>query len=324
MALGYSRGGIFGSIAAWVGFTLPSAILLTVFALSLGEISDPANSTWIHGLKIAAVAVVGQAVTLMARRFCPDFLRIGIALVTLSLLYCFPSIWTQLGVIVLGATIGALLLKTSDPLPRKPLIAFHRPGHTKFFLGLFVLLLIGLPLVANLAPPLKLFDRFYRTGALVFGGGHVVLPFLKTSILDPGWMTESVFMAGYGAAQAIPGPLFAFAAYLGASSTYGPSGFLGAALCLTAIFLPSFLLILGVLPIWEKWRTHSEIKNASAGINAAVVGLIVSAFIHPVWTSAIFSVRDLAIAVIAFAALMTGRIPAWAVVLFCALGSALF
>ncbi len=322
IAVGLTRAGIPGAFAAWLAFTLPSALLLTLFGLGLSAFGpDAIAASWLHGLKIAAVAVVAQAIWGMSVKLCPDRERVSIAVGGAIAILVIPLAWFQLVVIGLGALFGLFYLRSDQELPRSTINAnlSRREGLVSITLFLGLLILLPLLVVEYPNQPLKLFDSFFRAGSLVFGGGHVVLPLLQAEVVPPGWVSKNAFMAGYGAAQAIPGPLFTFSAYLGAVSTLRPNGWLGAVLCLVAAFLPSFLLVFGALPFWEQLRRIQKMRNAMLGINAAVVGLLLAALYHPVWTSAIFSARDFCLALAAFILLTFWKIPSWAVVIFCAL-----
>lgn len=317
MALGLSRGGYAGSFAAWLGFTLPSAVALILFALGIANYGDFLSPDALHGLKIVAVAVVAQAVWGMAVNLCPDVPRISLMAISACLLLIMPSVWGQVGVIVGAGLIGLYWFKPNqqdshDPLP----ITIGRKMGMAMLI-LFFVLLAGLPILTQIFPNqmLALFDAFYRAGALVFGGGHVVLPLLQAEVVPTGWVDENIFLAGYGAAQAAPGPLFTFAAFLGASLTSSPSGWLGGLICLLAIFVPSFLLIAGALPFWEKLRLNVRTRAALMGVNAAVVGVLFAALYQPIWTSAIHDAKDVALALLAFVALMFWKLPPWLVVI---------
>jgi chromate transporter len=321
IAIGLSRAGYAGALAAWVGFTAPSAIAMVLFAYGLSALGNAAGSGWLHGLKVAAVAVVAVAVLGMMRTLAPDRERATIAVTAAIAMLAVPSALAQVLVIVLGGLAGALLLPAEKPPAGAalPLAVSRRTGAV--LLALFFVLLIGLPLLAATIPAqgIKLFDAFYRAGSLVFGGGHVVLPLLQAAVVPQGWVSNDAFLAGYGAAQAVPGPLFTFAAYLGAVMSLPPNGWLGALICLVAIFLPSFLLVLGVLPFWEDLRRRSGARAALAGVNAAVVGLLIAALYDPVWTVGITSAADFALAAAAFLLLFVWQTPPWLVVLLSAL-----
>lgn len=316
IALGLSRAGYGGALAAWLGFTLPSAVVLILFALGIAQHSTALPPGALHGLKVVAVAVVAQAVWGMARNLCSDAARITVMLIAACVALLQTSAWGQVAVISAAALAGLLLFKPTPPAAHDalPVTLSRRAG--AMWLSLFVLVLAGLPILAQLIPNqgLAMIDAFYRSGSLVFGGGHVVLPLLQAEVVPTGWVSNDVFLAGYGAAQAMPGPLFTFAAFLGASMSQAPSGWLGGLLCLLAIFAPSFLLVLGALPFWESLRRSPRTQAALAGVNAAVVGLLLAALYQPVWTSAIFSARDFGLALIGLVALMVWKLPPWLVV----------
>lgn len=318
MAIGHHRAGIAGAIAAWVGFTLPSAIILVLFGLGITKYSTNLDAGWLHALKTVAVAVVAQAIWSMGAKLCPDKERVTVAALACIATLLIPSAWAQIGAIALGGLAGIYILKKHlQPLPHVPLKQSLSKKMAAFFLGAFLLLLLALPLMAKVSQnhSVKLFDSFYRAGSLVFGGGHVVLPLLQSEVVPSGWVSEDLFVAGYGAAQAIPGPLFTFSAYLGAVSSVPPAGWWGALICLVAAFLPSFLLVLGSLPFWEKLREYQKMRAALLGINAAVVGLLLSAFFHPVWTQGITNAKDFCLALVAFILLTFLKAPSWVVVL---------
>jgi chromate transporter len=321
MAIGMNRAGVLGAVVAWIGFTLPSAIILVLFGLGITRYAINLNAGWLHALKVAAVAVVAQAIWAMGIKLCPDKERVAIAALACTITLLISSAWVQILVIAGGGIAGVYFLRNLTQLPHVPVKSKLSKKNGVWFLSVFALLLIILPFAARISQnqSVKLVDSFYRAGSLVFGGGHVVLPLLQSEVVPTGWVSENLFMAGYGAAQAIPGPLFTFSAYLGAVSNLSPSGWLGAFICLIAAFLPSFLLIAGVLPFWEDLREHPQMRFAMLGINAAVVGLLMSAFYHPVWTSGILSVKDFALALVAFIFLTFFRTPAWAVVTACAI-----
>lgn len=316
IALGLSRSGYAGALAAWAGFTLPSAIALILFALVIASYGDAMPSGVLHGLKVVAVAVVAQAVWGMARNLCPDAPRITIMAAATCFVLLLPSAWGQVGVIVIAAIIGLLLFKPRQGSAHDPLPIVMRRRVGLFWLTLFFALLMGLPLLTALFPnqALSMVDAFYRAGSLVFGGGHVVLPLLQAEVVPTGWVSNESFLAGYGAAQAVPGPLFTFAAFLGASMNDAPSGWLGGLICLLAIFAPSFLLVVGALPFWERLRRNVRTQAALSGINAAVVGLLLAALYQPVWTSAIHAPQDFGLALVALIALMFWKLPPWLVV----------
>jgi len=324
MAIGLLRAGTPGALAAWVGFTLPSALAMLAFAYGVDAFGGALDSGWLHGLKVVAVAVVAQAVLGMMRSLAPDRARASLAIAATALVLAVPNAAGQLGAIVLGGIVGALLLKREAVVAHAelPLAVSRATGAT--MLVLFFVLLAGLPLIAASVPSqaMKLFDAFYRAGALVFGGGHVVLPLLQAAVVPPGWVTNDAFLAGYGAAQAVPGPLFTFAAYLGAVMGPQPNGWLGALICLVAIFLPSFFLVIGALPFWDQLRRVAVAQSVLRGVNAAVVGLLLAALYRPVWTSAIDGPYDFALAAADFLLLFMWKVPPWLVVVLSALGGA--
>ena len=316
MALGLARAGYPGALAAWLGFTLPSAVALILFALGLAHWGDAVPAGLLHGLKVVAVAVVAQAVWGMARSLCPDAPRTSLMAVAACAVLWWSSAWAQVLVLALAALVGLWTLAPGQAAAHEPLPipVGRRAGMA--WLALFVALLLGLPWAAAVFPhaTLAVADAFYRAGSLVFGGGHVVLPLLQAELVPTGWVDQDTFLAGYGAAQAVPGPLFTFAAFLGASLQMGPQGVWGALVCLLAIFAPSFLLVAGALPFWEGLRVHPRMQAALAGVNAAVVGLLVAALYQPVWTSAIHTPQDFALALLAGVALMAWKLPPWLVV----------
>ncbi|HEX2513919.1 MAG TPA: chromate efflux transporter, partial [Chloroflexota bacterium] len=343
IAVGAGRAGIPGAVTAWLGFTLPSALALILFAYTIRAAgAGPAGPAWLsgalHGLEVVAVAVVALAVWGMARTLCPDRPRGTLAVLSACLLLLWPpgagAVLAQLLVLALAALAGWRFL--SGPLAGSGVVAGPGPAPAPALplrrrLGLLSLvilaaLLVTLPLLrrATGSMAVAVFDAMFRTGALVFGGGHVVLPLLQAEVVPPGWVTEEQFVAGYGAAQAVPGPLFSFAAYLGAVLAPPDSGPLGpllwGLLALVAIFLPSFLLLAGALPFWDALRRWTHFQGALRGINAAVVGLLLAALYDPVWTSAIEGPRDVAFALAAFALLALWLVPPWVVV---ALGAAI-
>jgi chromate transporter len=323
ISLGMLRAGLPGAVAAWIGFSGPSAAAMIAFGYGVGRLGDLAQVPWLHGLKIVAVAVVAQAVWGMARNLCPDRERASVAVGAALLVLAEPSAAGQVGAIVAGGLVAWGLLPAAAGARAHPLaIRLPRPLALSA-LGLFALLLFGLPGVAaasggHLA---ALVASFYRSGALVFGGGHVVLPLLQQAVVPPGWVGNDAFLAGYGAAQAVPGPLFTFAAYLGTVMQGTPHGWLGGILCLAAIYLPSFLLLIGVLPFWDALRRRTSVRAALQGVNAAVVGLLLAALYHPVWTSAIFGPADFGLGLAAFLLLALWRVPPWVVVVLGALGA---
>lgn len=314
IAIGLSRAGYLGALLAWVGFTLPSASILVLFGLGISRFSISAN--YLHALKIVAVAVVAQAIWAMALKLCPDKKRISIAIIAACIMLLFPTELTQILVIFGGGLFGIFFLKLKDEsLPTSFKIPVSKLSGS-IFISIFLCILFLLPFLVQITEldSTKLFDSFFRAGSLVFGGGHVVLPLLEAEVVQTGWVSKDLFMTGYGAAQAIPGPLFSISAYIGAVSNLNPSGWIGACLCLVAAFLPAFLLIVGILPFWEQIRKHKQIRFAMFGINAAVVGLLIAAFYNPVWTSAVFNTKDFALTLICILLLVFWEIPAWLVV----------
>jgi len=309
IALGLGRAGWLGAICAWVGFTLPSAAALILFALGVTQWAALAQSGAVHGLKVLAVAIVAQAVWGMAKALCPDRLRAGVAIIAALLVLAVPSAIGQVGAIVAGAIAGRWAVQLGH-LPA----AEHRDYGVSKRTGAALLLVFGLLLVllpvlaaAVRSPALSAISSFYQAGALVFGGGHVVLPLLQTSVVPAGLVTNDAFLAGYGAAQAVPGPLFTFAAYLGAVMTGTLGGWVGGLTLLLAIFVPAFLMVAGALPFWESLRQRAGVQSAMAGVNAAVVGVLAAALYDPVWTSTIHSRADFGLALAAFGLLVYGR-----------------
>jgi chromate transporter len=324
IALGLSRAGYAGAFAAWTGFTLPSAIALVLFGYGVTSLGNALGSGWLHGLKVAAVAVVAQAVLTMMRSLAPDRARATLAVTAAALVLAVPSSWGQIGAIVLGAVVGLALFRDAPPTDHASLP--HPVSRTVAIVAIvaFFAILIGLPLVvaATANHSLQLFEVFYRASSLVFGGGHVVLPLLQAAVVPPGWVSNDAFLAGYGAAQAVPGPLFTFSAYPGTVMGPSPNGWAGAILCLVAMFLPAFLLVIGPLPFWDELRRRPAAQAALRGVNAAVVGLLLAALYNPVWTSGITSAGDFALGVAAFLLLFMWKTPPWLVVAFCAIGGA--
>lgn len=317
IALGLSRAGYRGALAAWAGFTLPSAMLMILFALGLSRYGAVLSPGALHGLKIVAVAVVAQAVWGMARNLCTDVPRITLMVIAACVALLAPSAWGQVSVIVVAGWVGLMLFKPAQRVEHDALSLPISRRAGVMWLALFLLLLVALPLLAERVTDqsLAMVDAFYRSGSLVFGGGHVVLPLLQAEVVPSGWVNNETFLAGYGAAQAVPGPLFTFAAFLGASMSVPPSDWAGAMICLLAIFAPAFLLVVGALPFWEHLRRSVRAKAALAGVNAAVVGLLLAALYQPVWTSAILKPQDFGLALVALMALMVWKLPAWLVVI---------
>lgn len=320
ISIGMFRAGLLGGIAAWIGFTLPSAIALVMFAYFL-QGYDVANSGWLNGLLIVAVAVVAKAVWGMAQKLAPDRSRATIVIVTAIVTLIWPTALGQVIYILVAGIFGWLFLPKPavSEAPAMNVPISRRVATISWIL--FFGLLIGLPFLRQIFDShwIALFDSYFRAGSLVFGGGHVVLPLLQAEVVSPGWVTETQFLAGYGAAQAVPGPLFTFASYLGMVNY----GLLGALVATMAIFLPSFLLIAGGLPIWEFVRRRPNFQAALNSINAAVVGILLAALYNPVWIKAIKTPADFSLVIAAFGLLMYWKLPAWAVVLFCVAGGAI-
>lgn len=324
IALGISRGGLPGGFAAWLGFTMPSALALIAFAYGFTAFGVSADAGWLHGLKIVAVAVIAQAIWGMGKSLCPDRFRATLAIAAALIVFLWPTAWGQILAILIGGLAGWHYLEP---------VLLHRPENARFPVSkqaaavswiLFWGLLLALPALAYAINDhaLAIFDSFYRTGSLVFGGGHVVLPLLRNEVVPSGWVNDDVFLAGYGAAQAVPGPLFTFAAYLGTVNALEPNGFAGGLLALVAIFLPSFLIVVGALPYWESLRRKTQVQSALRGINAAVVGLLLAALYDPVWTSSIRNTGDMALALVAFGLLMYWKLSPLYVVVITAIGGA--
>ena len=320
IGIGVHRAGVLGGIFSFIGFTLPSVIALILFAIILQGL-DIGNAGWIHGLKIVAVAVVAHAILGMAKKLTPDLKRKTIALFALVTALLWQTVFTQVVIIVIAAFVGFLLYQQQKAGDETQLQFPISRRFGAICLALFFCLLIGLPILRDAISFnwIAMFDSFYRSGSLVFGGGHVVLPLLERELVPTGWLSEESFLAGYGAAQAVPGPLFTFAAYLGAVM----NGWQGGLLATIAIFLPSFLLILGTLPFWDSLRRNSKVKGALIGVNAAVVGILIAAFYHPIWTSSILTPIDFAFASILFSMLVFWKLPAWVIVLTGAIGGSL-
>ena len=330
IALGIKRAGLLGGLAAWLGFTLPSAAALILFAYGITAFGDVSDAGWLKGLKIAAVAVVAVAIWGMARNLCPDRPRATMAIVSAIAMLAWPTAIGQVGIIVIAGFVGWRMLSVDqdDPGP----VERSRVGRAVavMSLSLFGILLIGLPLLRQAVnnESLQVFDSFYRAGSLVFGGGHVVLPLLQSQVVPPGWVTNEEFIAGYGAAQAVPGPLLTFSAYLGTIlhghlGTSNSNAWLGGLFALVAIYVPSFLLVIGTIPFWDRLRAHGEFRRATRGINAAVVGLLLAALYDPVWTSAVHTREDFGLTLAAFALLALWKWPPWLVVVLSALGGQL-
>jgi chromate transporter len=321
-SIGLMRAGYRGGLAAWAGFTLPSAIALVLFAYGAGALGGPTGIGLLHGLKLVAVAIVAQAVWGMARTLCPDRQRASIAVVAALIILFSTASAAQITAIVMGGIAGLLLCRSGPPqsLGRINVPVSRNVG--LLALTTFFVLLAGLPVLRSLgvSQGLALFEAFYRSGALVFGGGHVVLPLLREAFVTPGWVSDDTFLAGYGAAQAIPGPLFTFAAYLGAVVRPSPHGVAGAALGLIGIFLPGMLILTGTLPFWDTFRKRASAQAMMRGVNAAVVGLLGAALYNPVWTSSVRAPGDFGVVVVGFVLLIVWRAPPLVVVIISAIG----
>ena len=321
IGIGLTKAGLAGAVAAWVGFTAPSAILLIALGYGVVAFDDGIPAGLLHGLGAVVVAVVAQAVWGMARTLCPDPPRVTIAVLAAAAVLGAGGSATQVAVIATGGLVGFLCLR--DETPSAP--DRGRVAPVSMFaiasLALFFVLLFLLPVLASTWPSqaLALADSFYRSGSLVFGGGHVVLALLKAEVLPTGWVPEDVFLAGYGAAQAVPGPLFTFSAYLGTVMEQPPAGWAGGLICLAAIFVPSFLLVIGTLPYWNALRRLEAARRAMLGVNAVVVGLLLAALYDPVWTGGVRSAGDFVLALAAFALLVSWKLPPWLVVILGAL-----
>ena len=316
MAIGMRRAGYPGALAAWLGFTLPSAVALILFAYGVEQLGGEASER-LHGLKVVAVAVVVLALWGMGKTLTPDRSRITIAVIAAAALLFTDGVVIQLAVIAGGAILGLTFLLPTTPTLSLPPAKHGGTGIGLLALGLFLVFLLALPIASQVLDnfPLALADSFYRSGALVFGGGHVVLPLLEAEVVPTGWVSKDDFLAGYGAAQAVPGPLFTFSAYLGTAAGVLSPHWIGGLLALGAIFLPSLFLVVGVLPFWERLRGFTNVRGALLGVNAAVVGLLLAALYDPVFTGAITSPRDFALASAAFALLVFWKAPPWLVVL---------
>jgi chromate transporter len=320
-SIGLMRAGYRGALAAWTGFTLPSAIALVLFAYGAGTLSGPAGTGLLHGLKLVAVAIVAQAVWGMARTLCPDRERASIAMVAALIILFSASAIAQISDILLGGIAGLWLCRGAPPTATGHIVMPVSRTAGVVALVVFFVLLVGLLILQSLRiwPGVALFDDFYRSGALVFGGGHVVLPLLREAFVTPGWVSDDAFLAGYGAAQAVPGPLFTFAAYLGAVVRPSPHGIAGAALGLFGIFLPGMLILLGTLPFWDEFRKRAGAQAMMRGVNAAVVGLLGAALYNPVWTSSVKTPGDFGIALLGLVLLTVWRAPPLLVVVVSAL-----
>jgi chromate transporter len=320
-SLGILRGhGLLGGLAAWLAFTMPSAMIMFAFAISAAAFTGPVAEGFLHGLKLVAVAVVAQAIWGMSRTLTPDRARAGIALAAIAIVVFFAGSFGQIAAIALGACAGLWLCR-GDVAPVSGHLNFpvtRRAGIIALVLFAALVLIPPVVVPATGSQALALFDAFYRSGALVFGGGHVVLPLLQAQVVAPGWVSNEAFLAGYGLAQAVPGPLFTFAAYLGAVMGPAPNGLAGAAIALVALLLPGMLLVYGTLPFWDAMRTHPAAQAAMRGTNAAVVGILGAALYNPVWTSAVLMPRDFALALTGFLLLTVWKLPPWIVVVLLA------
>ena len=322
IGVGLSRAGLPGALAAWIAFTMPSAIALIMFGYGVLAFGDAVESGALHGLKVVAVAVVAQAVWTMAKSLCPDAKRATLAVAAAIGVLAIPSPFAQMGAILIGALYGWVALRADIVTDHVDLGVRISKVVAITALFLFFTGLIGLPVLASLYPSqiMALVDSFYRSGSLVFGGGHVVLPLIQSEVVPPGWVSKDAFLAGYGATQAVPGPLFTFAAYLGTVMAGAPNGIVGGMVCLLAIFASSFLLVIGAIPFWDALRRVTAIRNALMGVNAAVVGLLLAALYDPVWNSAILSAADFGLAMAAFTLLVFWKTPPWLVVILTAFG----
>jgi chromate transporter len=321
-SIGLMRAGYLGALAAWTGFTLPSAIILLLFAYGVGSLSGAFGTGLLHGLKLVAVAIVAQAVWGMARTLCPDRERASIAAVAALIVLFSTSSLAQIAAILLGAVGGLVLCRDAPPpVGGHVTMGLSRGAGIGALSAFFILLACFLLLPGRVAVPgFDQFAAFYRSGALVFGGGHVVLPLLREAFVSPGWVSDDAFLAGYGAAQAVPGPLFTFAAYLGAVIRPEPHGLAGAVLGLIGIFLPGILILLGMLPFWDTFRTRPGAQAAMRGVNAAVVGLLGAALYNPLWTTTVRTPGDFGVALVGFVLLVAWHAPPLMAVVVCACG----
>ena len=322
-----TRGGIPGALCAWGAFTLPSAIIMLLAAYGIHWVSAAQEAGWLHGLKIVAVAVVAQAVWSMATRLCTDKIRISFAFVAAVIILLTNNSWVQVLTIAVGALAGWRLIQVTAP-PEKPELFTRLPNRVESTAALavfaFCLLIVPLLAAGRWDGWLPLFDSFYRTGSLVFGGGHVVLPLLQAEVVPKGWEDNNTFLAGYGIAQALPGPIFSFAAYLGAAKSGSPTGWPAGLWSVFAILLPPMLLVTGLLPLWNRLRASTAAQSLLAGANATVVGILLAALYQPIWTSAIDSAKSLALALILFAGLQFWKITPWILVVVGAILGGLF
>ncbi|KQL41321.1 ChrA protein [Bacillus sp. FJAT-25509] len=312
IGIGLIRAGVLGGIVSFIGFTLPSVIALILFALLLQDF-DIKNSGWIHGLKLVAVPIVAQAILGMVKNLTPDLKRKALALFALIVTLIWQTAFSQIVVILISSIVGYFLYQDNDNSDKTTLTTNISKKFSVFCLVIFFILLAILPLINSLTPSkwIAIFDSFYRAGSMVFGGGHVVLPLLEREFVPTGWLSKETFLAGYGVTQAVPGPLFTFAAYLGTVML----GWRGGLIATIAIFLPAFLLILGTLPFWSSMRRSSKLRRALLGVNAAVVGILISAFCNPIWVSSVFSIFDFVIVAILFSLLVIMKLPPLVIVL---------
>ncbi len=327
-AVGFVRHGWIGGILAWTAFTLPSAILLIAFAYGLHWFGNPEEAGWILGLKLAAVAVVAKAIWGMGTTLCTDRSTLSLAILAAVVMLLFPFGWTQVAVIAGGGLVGWLIpSKEKGNAPKQRVLAPPLKRRTGILcLTLFFVLLVGLWFLTLISGShlVAVSEAFYRSGALVFGGGHLILPLLEQTVVRPGWVDQSIFLAGYGAAQAVPGPLFSFAAFLGTAMNESPNGWIGGIFCLIVIYIPSILLVTGILPFWSRIRQNQMARRALRGTNAAVVGLLLAAFYTPVWTSSVASPAAVAFVLTGFVLLHVWRLPPWVLVILSGLGGWLF
>ena len=317
-SIGMTRGGIPGALCAWGAFTSPSAMIMVLAAYGIRRVAENEAAGWLHGLKIVAVAVVAQAVWSMATRLCTDRTRITFAFVAAVVILLTNNSWVQVLTIAVGALAGWKLIRANAPA-ENPEVFSRLPNRVQSIISLaifaFCLLLVPLLAAGKRDGWLPLFDSFYRTGSLVFGGGHVVLPLLQAEVVPRGWEDNNTFLAGYGIAQALPGPIFSFAAYLGAAKTGSPTGWLAGLWCVFAILLPPMLLVTGLLPLWTRLRASAIAQSLLAGANATVVGILLAALYRPIWTSAIDSSKSLALALVLFLSLQIWKVAPWILVL---------
>ena len=322
LSIGLYRAGIWGAFMAWIGFCLPSVIALILFAKGVANLDHATTVKLIHGLKVVAVAVVAKAVWSMATKLCFEKIRLTLMSLACIATLLFPHFVTQVFVMLVSAMFGLLFLKMDNKaeIARKSII-IHSRRLGILSIAAFFIILTSLFWIDSFTDSIELIisSTFFKTGAMVFGGGHVVLPLLSSELVPRGWISQDLFMAGYGATQAVPGPLFTFSAYLGASILELKNAWFGGFMCLTAIYLPSFLLIYGGLPFWENIRSHAKIQSSLSGLNAAVVGLLLAALYDPVWTGAIHSAQDFSLALASFILLMYWKSPTWLIVLLCSL-----